>query len=184
METNERHILVVIGPEPTTPSDPDFRTDLGAFDAVREVTGLGFTRLMNPSYQEFVDHTRRIRVQSDITLYCHIASHMNPSGMQFRDQHVSPDMLSVHLTGMEVLFLAGCESTAIGDLLGVVPHVVTLLEAIDNKAARILGELFWLGIGRGLPPPQAYQAAIKRLPDVAQYAFLHQHGFLAGNHKT
>lgn len=167
----DRHILVATG------SDPLFQIDLNAFEAVRAV-GTHFTRLIDPTYEEFTDHLERIRTQYDLMPDVHIAFHMNAHGISFPDKFITAEEISPHLTGVEHLFLAGCESTAIGDRLAVVPYVLTLLEKIEPKPARTLAQLFWLGIASGWNAPEAYNAAIKRLPTVAHFTYLHNHRFL------
>lgn len=173
--TPPKHIMVITG------DDPALEIDLTAFRTVRAQTGVPFTRLKNPTFNEFSAHLRRMRMQRGAPGDVHLALHMNPTGAKFADREaVTPDALSEVLSGVNVLFLAGCESAAIGDLLGVVPAVVTLLEKVDNGSARDLTELFWLGICQGYEAQEAYDAALERLPDTAEYAYLHVHNsFLA-----
>lgn len=166
-----RHIIVVVG------SEPALEVDLSVFDAVRQATGVGYTRLVDPTLQEFTDHMQLITAQDDgsTAIDCHIAARMNPTGIQFRDQIVTPAQLSPHLSGVQNLFLAGCESATIGTTLAVVPFILTLLEDIKHSPAQMLAKLFWMAIGAGYTTPEAYQTAIKRMPAVAPFTFLHDH---------
>lgn len=169
----QKHVLVVIG------SDPKLVIDTTAFDAVAEATGMAYTQMIDPTFQDFIDQTRRIRTQYGVMPNVHFALHMNPQSMDFKDRAVTPLDISVHLTGVPVAFLAGCLSTAIGDDLGAVPYVLTLLEPIDHRAAKTFGQLFWMGIGYDYPPDESYRMALKRMPDVARFAYLHSHRFLS-----
>lgn len=163
----DREILVVTGP------DPDLTVDLASFRAVREQTGLGFKRLTNPTWQEFVNHLRRLRLQEYAPMpYLHMAFHSSGEGVQFVDRLASPLELSEVLPGVPLLLLAGCRSTAIADSLAVIPAVVTLLEEISHPNARDLSLVFWRGIGEGLDARTAYERAMQRLPDVAEYTYL------------
>jgi len=76
--------------------------------------------------------------------------------------------------GVQVLLLAGCHGDRIGDWLGVVPHVVTLDEAIGHDDAAVLCEHFWSGIGSGEAPAAALQAALAACaPVVGEYVVRH-----------
>lgn len=169
----DRHIVIVIGPEPA------FEIDLNIFDAVKEITGTPYTRLMQPTLQDFIEQMRLIRTQTDRRIDCHIAAHMNPDAITFAGASVNAETLSVHLTGVDHLMLAGCKSTRIGAALPVVPYVVTLLEEVENAAANSFSQVFWIALNAGYTAEDAFDRACYRLPDVARFAWLHDHRFLA-----
>ena len=168
------HIVVVTG------SDPKLIVDYTAFRAVQEMTGIGFTRLDKATFKQFSDHMRRLRMSGDTMPDLHFAMHMSSDGAQFADALISPEQLSRTLSRVKVLFLAGCENIAIGDQLGLVPAVVTLIEKIEHDDARAFTELFWMARARGYEPRDAYKIALEPLGDIGEYAYLHIHSdFLA-----
>lgn len=168
------HITVIVG------DDSGLKLDLTAFRAVKAQTGVPFTRLLNPTFADFNAHLTRMRIQQGSPGDVHLALHMAPYGAKFADQLVTPEALSQVLSGVNILFLGGCESTAIGDLLGLVPTVVTVLEKVEHTSARNFVELFWIAVCKGYEPQEAFDAALERLPDIAEMAYLHTHNsFLA-----
>ncbi len=158
-------ILAVSGP------DAELEIDFDALRAVGEQTGLRFKRLVNPTWSEFAAHLRRLRMDGPLP-FLHMAFHMGPDGIEFADGLASPSDLSEVVSGVPILLLAGCRSTAIADSLRNVAAVVTLLEQIDHHAARDLTLLFWRGIGEGAYAQNAYDDATRKLPDVGEYAHL------------
>lgn len=154
-------ILVVVGQDL-----PELRIDLASFRKIEAQTGLRFKRLMAPTPLKVERMLERGRASSNPVRYMHISAHAGPAGIALVDSVVDGEWLSQHLRDVEVLVIAGCESEQIGDLLGVVPFVVTMLEAVDSEDARLFGEAFWTEIGRGKQPLDAYYAALQRCPPV------------------
>jgi hypothetical protein len=78
------------------------------------------------------------------------------------------------LDGVEILVIAGCESSEIGDLLGVVPYVVTMSNRVEHKDAAAFTRRWWSAIGRGLEPDEAWSEAIERSPSgMSEYVVRH-----------
>jgi hypothetical protein len=162
------HLLVVVG------DDRPLETDLAAFRKVRTQTQLHFTRLVHVTSSRFERYLERARMAQRPVHYLHLAVHANPAGIQFADQVVDGLWLSERLQDVEVLLLDGCEGDFVGDLLGVVPYVVTLMEPVHHHHAMLLAESFWSEIALGREPVQAYYNALERCPPVvSEFAQLH-----------
>jgi hypothetical protein len=161
-------LLVVIGP------DAALRLDLAALRKVKRLTGLAFHRLTDATADDLDAYLRRERSKGQPVVYLHLAVHADHAGVQLADGAVDGDWLSERLLGVQVLLLAGCHGDRLGDWLGVVPHVVTLDEAIGHDDAAVLCEHFWTGIGKGDGPAAALDAALAACaPVVGEYVVRH-----------
>ncbi len=161
-------LLVVIGP------DKPLEVDLAALRKVRAKTQLHFTRLMNVTSTHFERYLERARMAKTPVRYLHLSVHASAEGVQFADRVVDGAWLSERLQGVEVLFLDGCEGDWIGDLLGVVPYVITVMEKISHHHAMLLTEGFWTEIAQGMEPSDAFYTMLDRCPPViSEFAQLH-----------
>lgn len=148
--------------------------DLAALRQVKMATGLKFHRIMNVTRTSFDTYFRRERSLNRPVKLLHISAHASAAGVELADGLVDGAWLSERLEDVDVLLLAGCEADSVGDWLGVVPHVITLAEAINGTDAAILTLHFWLGIGNGLEPAAALDMALKRCaPTIAEYVVKH-----------
>lgn len=162
-----------------TGDDNAFNIDLSAFRGVREVTGMRFTRLKNPSRAVLQNHLRRLRRELSGRLpNIHIAAHMGPEGVHLKEGVIDAEELSELLAGAGFVFLAGCESADIGDALASVPATLTLLEKISNQDAVAASLVWWTEIARGQDIQYAFDAIAEVYPAVAEHAFLHTNPFL------
>lgn len=163
-----RSVLVAVGP------DRMLDVDLAAFRAVATRTNLRFQRLRDVTKNRFERFLERHRSSGRPIRYVHLATHAGPDGVEFADGRVDGVWLSERLGGVEVLLLDGCEASNVGDLLGVVPYVVTMNEPIDNHDAMLFAEAFWCEIGNGKPAEVAFYLALDRSPPViSEFAELH-----------
>lgn len=166
-DPTNRVLLVISG------EDGELAQDLTAFRKVRARSGLPFTRLMPATVESLDRHLSRTRMQYGSPIrYVHISAHANESHIVL-DRPVDAILLSSIAQGIEVLVLDGCSTTDFGDLMGVVPNVVTLLEPIGHDSATRFAEVFWSSIGNGEEPPIAYDRACRLLPTVSEYAYMH-----------
>jgi hypothetical protein len=164
----ERTLLVCVG------ADAALKVDLAALRAVRAATGLHFRRIVAATRDDFEAHLRRERAKGRPVELLHLALHAGHDGVAFADGLADGDWLSERLCGVRVLLLAGCQGDAVGDWLGVVPHVITLSEDISHADAALLTEHFWKGIGRGLDPDRALDGALAACPPVVgEYVVRH-----------
>lgn len=161
-------VLVVISGD-----DNKLVQDLTAFRKVRSRSGLPFTRLMPATVESLDRRLSRTRMQYGYPFkYVHISAHADDEHIQL-DKPVDAVLLSSLMSGVEVLVLDGCETTEFGDLMGLVPHVVTLMESIDHDNAIRFAEIFWTAIGKGEEPTVAFDEVCRLLPLVSEYAYLH-----------
>ncbi len=166
--TLRKQLLVVVGP------DPNLHIDLAVFRKVRTHTQLHFTRLMKVTTTHFERYLERARMAQLPVRYLHLAVHANANFVEFTDRAVDGLWLSERLQDVEVLLLAGCQGDMIGDLLGVVPYVVTVMEEISHHHAMLLAESFWTEIALDIEPVQAFYNALDRCPSVvSEFAQLH-----------
>lgn len=163
-----RNLLVVIGP------DRHLHIDLTAFRKVQQRTGLRFSRLQDATAERLERYLERARVSGYPVRYLHFSVHAGPDGIQLSDRLVDGLWLSERLKDTQVVMIDGCTADAVGDLIGVVPFVVTLMEPIENNDATLFAESFWLFIGQGMEPLTAYYNALDRSPPVVgEFAQLH-----------
>lgn len=161
-------LLVAIGP------DAKLQVDLAALRAVTAATGLRFSRLLPVTFDSFRRTLQRRREAGHPIKYVHLSVHAGPDGVQFCERTVSGLELSGVVQDVQVLLLAGCEADEVGDLLGVVPAVVTLREEITHEDASSLTHIFWQAIGEGLGAEGAMARVDERCPAVAEYVEFHQ----------
>jgi len=169
-EPHDNRRLVVVG----VGSDNMLQADLTAFRAIQQVTNLRFRRLLNVTRDGFERLLERHRARGRPIRYVHLSVHAGPTGVQFADGKVDPVWLSEVLKDVEIMVLAGCEASYVGDYLGVVPYVVTLMEAVDNHDASVFARLFWEEIGKGVDPEEAFYTALDKGPPIlSEFAELH-----------
>jgi hypothetical protein len=163
-------LLAVIG------SDSRLRVDLAALREVENECGLQVTRCYPAHMKRFEAILNRHRAAGQPIQYVHFSVHTraNEPAALFESGPADGVQLSGVMNGVEVAMVAGCESDMLGDLLGVVPTVVTFREPLEHGHGHLAAKLFWLAIGRGLPPRQAYRDARSKLPaDVAEFMEMH-----------
>jgi len=166
-------LLVILG------DDKDLYVDLVALRKVAAVKGFRLSRVYPATYDRIKDAIDRRRRDGNPVKYVHIAAHACENGVQLLDQRtgrttlVSPSDLSDILGDVEVLVINGCESSVIGDNVGI-PFVVTMREEVPHNDAKQFAEVFWSAIGNKLSPEEAYDQALDRVPnDVSEYAEFH-----------
>jgi hypothetical protein len=164
--------------EPTPPPEVDFPM-LGVFGTDQDITdndiaalrqsGIPFKRLRSASSLDVKYELSRRRRASDIFRWVHVATHAGPQGIQLKDGVIGFPFWSENLQGIEGVFLAACTDIAIADkILGVVDWVVSTREDIGNEDAWSFGVSFWTHIHDGDLPRQAYLAACKECPALAE----------------
>ena len=157
-------LLIALGPERA------FHVDLAALRA----TGLRISRLVNVSRVSLKRTLDRYRRNNDQVKYMHLALHGNMDELGFSDGPTDAVWLSGQLAGVQVLVLMACVSDAIGDLLGVVPYVVSMREGIAHGDAWQFTQVFWSLIADGADPELAFDETLDRVPPaVAEFAEMH-----------
>ena len=155
-------------------TDPIYEIDLAVFRKVQSRTGLRFTRMTNATLTKLEGYLERARMSRRPVRYVHLAAHAGDNIVAFQDQDVDGITLSSHLAGVDVLFLSTCQGLEIGAFLGVVQYVVALAEDVENHDAALLAEAFWMEIGAGADPEDAFDRALEMAPPVvAEFAHLY-----------
>ena len=168
----ETRLLVIIGDQPA--GETSLNIDISILRGVQQKTGLQFHRIVNPTADELESELIRARRQGHIRQYIHMAVHSTPEGVSLKDGIVDGDWLSAHLSGTEVLLLAGCKGTQIGDWLSVIPYVVTFDEEITHQNAAAFTAGFWTAIASDKTPDQAIEDALQKcVPSTREY--IHKH---------
>ena len=171
-QPTETRLLVVIGEQPT--GDNSLNIDISILRGVQAKTGMQFHRIVNPSADELEAELIRARRHGVTRQYVHMAVHAGPQGIELRGGAVDGDWLSAHLSGTEILLLAGCKSTGIGDWLSVIPFVVTFDEEITHQNAAAFTAGFWTAIALGKTPEQAIEDGLSKcVPSTREY--IHKH---------
>lgn len=165
-QRQRRNVLVVgVG------NDPALEVDLAA---LRGVAGLQLATLRNVSKASLEALLERHRANGNPVRYLHLAVHASHDGLLLADGLADGLWLSRHLAGVEILVLAGCESDRVGDLLSVVPAVISMRDEIENRDASIFSRAFWAAIAQGMDAQAALEAALERSPStVAEMVELH-----------
>lgn len=154
----DRVLLVLVGSE-----EKGLSLDLASIRAVRTETGMEVQVISNPSPDNLKKALDRARMKQD-HIYLHMAIKADKDGYQLGDQIVDATWLSSVLNGVIVLVVAGTDSDAIGDFLGVVPYVVSMDGGVAHRDASIFARLFWSEIGKGMGPSLAIRRAMDRSP--------------------
>lgn len=158
-------LAVAIGP------DPMLEVDVAA---LRGIAAFQLAVLQNASKGDLEALLERHRAAGNPIRHLHIATHANHQGLAFAGGMADGLWLSKHLSGVQVLVLAGCESDRVADLLSVVPAVVSMRDEIDNRDASLFSRAFWTAIGQGQDAQAALDWAIERSPAiVAEMVDLH-----------
>lgn len=160
-----RRLLLVLGDDGSTGAHgARLHVDLAAMRAVRAKTGLEFVRVQDATPDKIGRHLDRARGMGSAFDYVHISAHGGGSGVVLGGQLVSWEWLSGVLDGVQVAVLASCDSSGIGDWLGVVPYVVSMAEGVGHEDAGRFTQAFWTEIGRGTAPADAFDVALDRCP--------------------
>ncbi len=142
-------------------TDPMLEADLAALRGIRQ---LHLTVLHDVSRRSLENVLKRHRANGQAIRYLHLAVHAGVDGVVFADGIADGLWLSKTLKGLDVLVIAGCTSSEIGDLLTVAPHVVTMLDEIGNRDAAIFTHAFWSEIARDATADEALDEALRRSP--------------------
>jgi hypothetical protein len=137
--------------------------DLASLRAVQMATGLEFERVLDSDPEKLKKVLDRARMQRYQT-YLHLAIRADKDGYQLGNEIVDAEWMSSVLGGVLIIVVAGAESDWVGDLLGVVPYVITMSEGVAPRDAAAFARAFWTEVGNGLGPQRALNLALQRSP--------------------
>lgn len=151
-------LLVIVG------SDEDLELDLASLRAVQTNTGMGFRRITDATMEKVLQRLNRARMNGRPYDKIHMSVHSGPEGIYLGKEVVTGTELSEALKGVNVLLLSGCEGGSIGDVLGVIPYVITISEEVSHTDAALFARAFWTQIGKNRRPDDALRIALRLAP--------------------
>ena len=171
LEKQRREMLVAVV------DDPGLQMDLAIFRRAR----IPFIRLRPVTLSSFEVAINRARREGKPFRHIHIAAHISAEGADFSGEMATPEWLSERMQGVEVLLIAGCESSEIGDwLAGIADYVVTMAEPVSAGTKPslsdigIFAEVFWAAVYDGKTASDAFYVAIERSPTwIGEIAEIH-----------
>lgn len=126
-----------------------------------------YKRIIPTSIEELEEEFRRARIAEHPYQFIHISSHASPVGMLINGINVNPFRLAKMIDKTKVLVLAGCKDIRIADrLVGVADYIISLREDTATELLEEFTYLFWRNINLGIPVNQAYDQAIRLLPEL------------------
>lgn len=158
---------LIAAPSPVlvaTGADAMLKLDIAAFREVRTETGMGFVRVGNATLPELKYRLDLARSKGTPFTKLHLSVHAVPAGIELGGVLVDSEALSEILSDVQILVLAGCETTHVGAFLGVVPNVITFSEKISNDDAAFFCKAFWTQIGKRKSPQAALDKALSLSP--------------------
>lgn len=150
-------LVVAIG------EDSMLQLDLAVLRAVRTHTGMELIRIDDATLGKIKAVLDRLRANGR-RANVHLAVHSDEQGVLLGGEQIDAGDLSEILDGVQVLLIAGCESSRLGDMLGVVPFVISISVEVSHGDASSFTRLFWMEIGKGLDPEEAMKLALDRAP--------------------
>ena len=161
-------LVAVIG------SDPALRVDLAALRDAESEGAFRLTRLVPATKAGLRRTLDRYRARGTPVAYLHFAVHSGPEGLALEDGMATPAWLSETLKSAQVALIAGCLGDEVGDMIGIVPAVVTLREEVSHEDAAQFARLFWSAVGRLGDAEAAFYDALRRAPQgISEFAELH-----------
>lgn len=151
-------VLVAIG------SDAQLQLDLTSMRAVETETGMEFRRIRNATLELIKQSLDRARMNGHPYDKLHLAVHSGVEGILLGGVIVDSVAFSEILQGVKILLIAGCESSYVGDYLGVVPYVITMTEKVPMNDAALFCRAFWTQIGRHKKPAEALRLSLLAAP--------------------
>ena len=153
-------LLLVCGPD-TSLCDIDRQ-------ALRRV-GVSFQRLHMATKQSVENELRRRRHDNTLYPWLHVTAHAGEDGILLADGIAPPAYWNDMLPGVQVVFLAACQTAAVADALAGMVTVIYVLEDIDNRDASDFTYAFWRRMREHGDPQRAYRQAVVEAPQIAEF---------------
>lgn len=145
--------------------------------AIRKA-GVAFHRMLDATTQKIEGELRRRRSDNTLYKWVHVSGHASAAGVKLGEIVVAPPWWNETLIGIDVLFLAACETVDVADALAGMMTVVSTTEEIENKDAADFTYIFWRQMNTHGNPGRAYQEALLAVPQVAEFTDIR----LGGSH--
>ncbi len=131
--------------------------------------GVPFHRIIEATKHKIDDEFRRRRADHTLYKWVHISSHAGADGVLLADGVANAEWWHEVLVGVQVLFLAACETVEIADALAGMMTVISTTEEIEDKHAADFTYIFWRQMKEHGRPERAYQEALLAVPQVAEF---------------
>lgn len=136
--------------------------------ALRRV-GVSFQRLHMATKQALENELRRRRQDNTLYPWLHVTAHASEDGIMLTDGLAPPAFWNDMLPGVQVVFLAACQTAAVADALAGMVTVIYVLEDIDNRDASDFTYAFWRRMREHGDPQRAYRQAVVEAPQIAEF---------------
>jgi hypothetical protein len=135
-------------------------------------SGIKYTRTIEADQNSIELELRRARQQKIPYRYVMFSGHATRQGWKLSDGTLLDSYwMNQNLSDVEILYLNGCETTAIADdLVNVVDCVISMSEKVPTKTAQSFAEMFWSAIAKGKTPSDAFTEAQLVEPSTKPYA--------------
>lgn len=133
---------------------------------------MDFHRVINATQDKIEQQLRRARQNRAMYKYIMFSGHADRNGLKMSDStYLDSYWLNQNMSGVEILYLNGCETTSMADdLVGIVSCVISMDEKIPTRVAQSFAEIFWTGIASNKSPQEAFDDAANVEPTAKAYA--------------
>jgi hypothetical protein len=128
-----------------------------------------FQRLSSATTAMIAAELRRRRQDGTLYPWLHVSAHADHAGIHLADGVAGPDWWHEQLNGVQVVFLAACETTTVADALAGMVTVVFVQQQIENEHAGDFTYAFWRRMRELRDPRVAYRQALAEVPQVTEY---------------
>lgn len=136
--------------------------------ALRRV-GVSFQRLHMATRTSIENELRRRRQDNTLYPWLHVTAHAGEEGIMLTDGIAPPSFWNDMLTGVQVVFLAACQTASVADALAGMVTVIYVLEDIDNRDASDFTYAFWRRMREHGDPHRSYRQAVVEAPQIAEF---------------
>lgn len=131
--------------------------------------GIAFQRLAHASKRVVEDELRRRRQDNTLYRWVHVTAHAGPLGIQLASELADPSWWGRTFDGIEVMFLAACETSTVADELAGMMTVIFMQQEVNERDAADFTYAFWSQMAERKTPIEAYRNALRTVPAVAEF---------------
>lgn len=135
-------------------------------------------RLTPGTLDSIAQETKAARQNEEMYVWVHVAAHSIEMGVPFADGLADGAWWQAHLSGVQVLFLNGCKTTAFSYVLsGFIPFVISVIEDIENEIAADFTYAFWRRMAEGgenADPRLCYNESLMEVSQASEYVRMRQ----------
>lgn len=133
-----------------------------------------YTRIASATKAKIDAELRRRRHNNMMYKYVIISAHMSKAGVFLADgTTLDGYWLARNLQGVDLLYLNGCESVDVADIVhGVTNYVISMMETVPDSVAGSFAYAFWRKIEEGDSVEDAFNYALNVEPAASPYVDL------------